>query len=234
MSLGDSVRAMFLVLCLGQLSAGCSSWDEDTPDHLDFALPTITWAISTDDPQWRKAPGSDVAAPGFVCSGPEALATDCCAPPFDCQKYPFACDPVTNFCALTFDVDITRTVELARVPAIAAVRGRVFARVALVDLGTSVLQSGDLPVRSANLFIGPQDLATPSDPSATLLAEVKLVPDQQTVSPDAPALQAFSSFASEYQNPFSLLLSLHVVADNRTNPVGEFHLAVSGHARAYY
>jgi hypothetical protein len=226
---------MSVVLSLGQLVVGCSSWDEDTPDHLDFALPSVAWTISADHPQWRMSPGSDVATPAFVCSGPQALSTDCCAPPFDCQEYPYACDPTSNFCALTFDLEVAQTVDLVEhVPAVAAVRGRVFAKVELLGLSTLVAKPDGFPVRRAALFIGPEDLATSSAPSAALLAPVALVSNRQAAAPDASARQAFSRFASDYENPFSLLLSLHVVVPNRTTPAGDFILTVEGQARAYY
>jgi hypothetical protein len=235
MSLGDSWRSISVLLSLGQLVVGCSSWDEDTPDHLDFALPTVAWVVSADHPQWRRSPGSDVATPAFVCSGPQALATDCCAPPFDCQKYPFACDPNSNFCALTFDVEVAQLVDLvAQVPAVAAVRGRVFAKVELLSLSTKVTKPDGFPVRSAALFIGPEDLATSSNASAALLIPVPLVSGRQAAAPDASALQAFSRFGSDYENPFSLLLSLHVVVPNKTTPAGDFSLTLDGQARAYY
>jgi len=237
MSLRASVRAMFLVLCVGQLWAGCNSLDEDTPDRLDFALPTVSWTISTDDPQWRASPPRDAATPGFVCAGPEVLpGADCCAPPLDCQEYPFACDPNSNFCALTFDVDLAETVLLAeQVQALAAARGRAFARVELLALATNVDKPDGLPIRAASLFIGPEDLATSSDPSAVLLASVALVKGSFAAPLEGAGARAFAGFAQEYQTPFSLLLSAHVVVPNgAVVPSGMVQVTATGQARGYY
>jgi hypothetical protein len=235
MFLGASVRAMFAVLCLGHLVAGCSWWDEDTSDHVDFALPSITFTVSPSDPQWRKWPSPNTPVPGFVCSGPEALSTDCCAPPYDCQRYPFACDPTTHFCALTFAMESAQTVDLVeKSSAVAAVRGHVFSRVELLSLSTLVDLSPELPIRSASLYVGPGGLAASTDPAATFFASVILFPEAQPVVPDLAGQQAFSNLARDYEAPFSVLLSAHVVIPNDDSPKGTFSATLSGQARAYY
>jgi hypothetical protein len=235
MFLGVCLRDLFVVLCLGHLVAACSSFDEDTPDHLDFALPSVEWTIPSNDPRWRRPPPKNVPFPGFVCSGPEALSTDCCAPPFDCQKYPVACDPTSLFCALTFDLETTAAVRLVDgAPAVASVRGRVFSRVELLTLTSTVSIPEDLPIREATLHIGPKDVAVRSDPAATFFALVSLAPGERLVTPDTTARDAFSTLARDYEQPFSLLLSTHfVVSDDDYSPRG-FSVSLKGQARAYY
>jgi hypothetical protein len=205
--------------------------DQDTPDHLDFALPSVEWTISSNDPQWRSPPPPGVTMPSFVCAGPAALSTDCCAPTYDCQRYPLACDPIGKSCALTFDLDQVAAVDL--VDQVAAVRGRVFARVEILSLTSSVSRSRELPIRSASLYVGPAELATRADPDSTFFAPLELVADS-TLTPDLAAREAFSAYARDYERPFSLLLSAHVVVSSSVVPDGTVQVSLNGRARAYY
>lgn len=239
MFLGNSARAMVVVMGLvglPQLMAGCSPWDENTPDHVDFDLANVTWTVTPDDAQWRELPGSDVKVPNFVCAGPVAIASDCCAGDYDCQRYPMACDPRSNFCALTFDVQMVRSVVLSvSVPEVAAVRDRVFADVQWLSLTTTATLSQELPVRSATLFVGPADLVDAADASATTVADVDLdSPRAETVVPAPAAQQAFSALARAPQTPFSFLLSSHVVVPAGTNPQGSLFVTLAGRFRAWY
>jgi hypothetical protein len=225
---------LFGVACLGQLVAGCSSVNEDTPDHLDFALPTTTWTVSPDDPRWHASPAPGTM-PSFVCAGPEALATDCCAEPWDCQRYPLTCNPATNFCALTFAVQVGQTVDLgAEIAAVTEIQSGVFSKVTLLSLTATVEMSSGLPIRSAGLFIGPAGLADSSDPAAMLLVPIGLAPEPQPVTPAPAARDAFSSLARNYQRPFCLLLSTQVVIPDRVQAEGALHVTLEGQLRAYY
>lgn len=226
---------MGFVVCLGQLLAGCG---QNTPDRLDFALPTLNFEFSSESTQWRQAPPA--AVPNMVCSGPQALATDCCSPPAtlpaaDCQQYPIACDPLSNFCALTFDMEVTKKVDLvAGVDEVGAVDGRVFTRVSLLTLSTSVGDTDDLPIRGANLYIGPGDAGSSSSPAATLLAPVSLTLGTTLVAPSAEAQQAFSGLARDYRTPFSLWLAGHFVIPNGSAPAGTVTFSVKARAEAVY
>ena len=229
---------MVVLSCLGQSLAGCGTWEENTSDHLDFALPTFTFTVSSESQQWRKAPPVEI--PNKVCAGPEAIATDCCSPPLaaqpiDCQQYPVACDPSDNYCALIFDMEDSVDVDLAvEVPDIAAVQGRIFASVALLSLATKVNDIGELPIRSANLYVAPEDTGSTSSPGAALLLPIDLVPGPNVAVPDAAAQHAFSTFASDYQARFSLLLSAHLVVAGNAAPTGSVTFDVTVKARAYY
>jgi hypothetical protein len=235
MSFASRARTMGLVLCAGQGVAACA---ENTPDHLDFALPTSTIDISSRDPQWRSAPATLV--PTMVCGGPQALSTDCCSPPapaspVDCTQYPLACDPNNHLCALTFDVDGSAQVSLnTDAPEVAAVDGRVFARVSLLALTTSVTTPEVLPIRNANLFIAPTDAGGSSSASAVLLGPVALTTEDTAIVVSAAAQQVFSDLARQYRVPFSLWISAHVVAAGGSAPAGSVSFRVSGRARAWY
>jgi hypothetical protein len=235
MFLEDSLRFNFIaLLCLCPTAAACSSMDEDTPDHVDLALPHTAWTLSTYDSQWRASPPA-ATIPKFVCAGPQALATDCCAPPWDCQRYPLACDPTLNLCALTFEVQVGEDVELGeQVAAISEGQGRVFSKVDLVELLASVEVTGDLPVRSLALFIGPLGLADSADPAATSFASVGTEPGPQVLSPGIAARNALSVLARNYVTPFTLLLVAHAIVPEGFNSEGGLRATLDGKLRAYY
>jgi len=232
------VRAMVAVFCLGQVLGGCGTLAEDTPDHMDFALPTFPFIVSSASQQWRQFPPVEIQS--RVCAGPQAIATDCCSPPLapqviDCQQYPLACNPEDNTCALIFDMVDSLDVDLAaEVPAIAAARGRLFSRVAILGLNIRVADLGELPIRSAALYVAPEDSGRPSSPGASLLAPVSLSAGSNVTVPDEAAQETFSGFATNYQSRFSLLLSAHLVIAGNTVPTGAVSFDVSGQARGYY
>jgi len=230
---------MVVVACFGQVCAGCG---QDNPDDFDFALRSLNFEVSNASPQWRQAPVSIV--PNMVCAGPLALVTDCCSPPppaapFDCQQYPVACDPVDNFCALTFDVEQEIRVNLvADVPELAAADGRVFSAVWLTSLGATVKGLDDLPmrsaIRSARLYVGPAGMGSSSNPAATLLAQVSLTEGTSQLSLGDDAQQAFSAFGRDYRAPFSFLLSTHLVIPNGTSPDAKVTFVIEARAEAWY
>jgi hypothetical protein len=242
MFLGTCGRTMLLAAGIGQLCGGCG---QNTPEDLDFTLRPLSFEVSNASAQWRQAPANLV--PNLVCAGPQALVSDCCSPPapaaaVDCQQYPVACDPASNFCALTFDVEQAQEVNLvAGVPAIAAVDGRVFTRVFLTWLGsvatgldTSATDLDELPIRSANLYIGPAGMGSSSNPAARLLAPVSLVPGESPLPLGAGAQEAFSSFARDYRAPFSLLLSTHLVIPSGVSPAVKVTFRIDARAEAWY
>jgi hypothetical protein len=236
MSLATCARTMGFVVGLGQVVAACG---QNTPDRLGFALPTSSFVISSKNSAWRQVPDT-VLIPNMVCGGPQALATDCCAPPFpipsiDCEQYPVACDPTSNFCALTFDVEVGTKVDLvAQVPEVGAVDGRVFTSVSLLSLSTSASNLGALPIRSANLYIAPGDVGGSSNPAAVLLSRVELTEGATPATPTPEGRQAFAALARDYRAPFSLWLSAHLVVPNGSTPSGTVTFTAHAQAEAVY
>ena len=228
---------MVFVACIGQSLAGCGPLQENTPDRLNFALPSLLFEVSSQSPQWRPAPSTGV--PNMVCAGPQAIGTDCCAPPsplpaIDCQQYPVACDPADNFCAMTFDVEEKLPVDLMHVTEVADVEGRVFADVSILGLDITVTGLANLPIRHAELYVGPEDLGGSSSPAASLLAPVSLASGTNLAVPGADAQQALSSFARDYRTPFSILLAAHLVVPASTSPAGTVTVRVNARAQALY
>ncbi len=199
------------MLGLGPVAA-CGAWDEDTPEHLDFALPTIRFQASSTDPGWPRQPTDASQIPRFPCAGPLALPmADCCAPPYDCAKHPFVCDGSTSYCALTFDVQLSQAVMADGRAGIDAFAGRALARVDLVAANADLAIAGT-GIRSADLYVGPDGLTTPSDPGAVLFSRLPVAQSADlALAVEQSGQDAFASFAQAYDTPFSVLLSVHVV-----------------------
>jgi hypothetical protein len=229
---------MVSLACLGQILAGCGIGQEDTPERLDFALPSCKFVVSSTSPQWRQSPPG--GTPEMVCAGPQALATNCCLPPapspaIDCEQYPVACDPASNLCALTFDVEDIVAVDLvADVEEVAEVEGRVFSQVTLSSLTATMTGGSQLSIRTADLFLAPAGVGGSSSPGVELLAHLPLAAGANVIEPSAAARQAFAGFARNYHTPFSLLLSAHVVVPRGTVPSGSATITVTGQVEAYY
>lgn len=242
MSLAARPRALLVLLCIGPWAA-CGAGNEDTPDHLDFALPTLSFQLSTADGQWRSLPAKDTQVPHFLCAGPLALPADCCALPYDCADHPFACDAATNYCALTFDVILSVPVLPDATLGYTAFAGRAFAQVALLGATATATPTGDaLPIRSADLYLGPLGLSSASDAGAVWFAHVAL--DQagiQALTVDQTGQDAFSALARAYDTPFSMLLLTQIVFPSGPNALpatgplaGSVSLEVATEARGYY
>jgi hypothetical protein len=236
MPVGTRVPFMgWVMLCLGPLLAACG---EDTPDRFTFALPALRIDISSGDSDWRQAPAG--VTPNMVCAGPHALGTDCCSPPaplgqVNCQQYPFACDPANNLCALTFDVTAGVHLDLvAGVPELSGVDGRALSRLVLQTLTTTTKGLGILPIRSAQLYVGPAAATGVGAEGVRLLGPVTLADGSQPVSLDSGARDAFSSFGRDYRTPFALWLDAHVVVQNGVSPAGTVGFEIAGRAEAVY
>jgi hypothetical protein len=226
-------QAMLLQPCLGLLAA-CSAWDEDTPDRVEFALPSYEFSFTDESPEWRQPPPEGF--PDMVCAGSTALSKDCCNPPYpnpsvDCQVHPLACNPEDNRCALVFDIVRSRTVDLVGdVPEMAAAQGRIFSSVTLVRLDIEVKSL--LSVRSADLAIAPDDDSRPS-PGATRLAQIPLATGTFQLAAETAGGQAFAALARDRR--FTWLVSAHVVLPQKDSDVqGQFLVVVGGKAVALY
>lgn len=223
-----------VVFCVGQLVTGCG---QDTPDRVTFELPSdLGFRISTDDSEWRSGP---VTVPNMVCAGPHALSTNCCSPPapmaaVDCQQYPLACDPDSNFCALTFDVTSAARVDLLPAVELAAADGRVWSRVSLRSLSISAQGLALLPIRSALLFVGPLAADGVGGPSVLPLAPVPLVEGESEVLVDRSGEEAFAYFARDYRTPFALWLSAHFAVSSGGISPAAVDFTVAGRVEVEY
>jgi hypothetical protein len=226
-----------MLACLAsQLVAGCGALEENTPDRLEFDLPAKQIVLDKTNRDWRDLPSSGWVS-GVICAGPLATTLDCCSAAgslvVDCNRTPLVCDPTDSTCTMVFDIAAGVDVALgAEVPAIQAVQGRVFSRVELGRLTATADSIGNLPLRSATLYIGPKGSLSPASPDVFMLSALAPGAGQSSWVPDEPTRQAFSSFARSYQAPFSLFVSAHVAL--KTPVSGAVKFTIGGRATAYY
>jgi len=208
-----ALACLAIVLAAG----GCSAGDDVGGGELSFALPVHDgFMIHSDpnDPRWRPSPPEGV--PNVVCRGPAALVSDCCQPPaptaaIDCQQYPLTCDD-NNLCALAFDYDdALLPIDLGQdVSALKDRRGWVLAHATVDVIDTSVNLDG-LPIRAASLYVAPQGATSAQAAGARFLGDIQ--PDSQPLALTPDARVAFSSFLVDFNTPFTLILSAHVVQE---------------------
>ena len=232
------------------IASGCSLFDGVGGGGLSFDLPAKTFRVDPADPRWWPSPPQGV--PGVVCRGPAALVTDCCQPPapmsaVDCQEYPLGCDD-DGMCSLAFDYDDSVEIDLGRdVPALqhrrgwvleqatlAAINTRVTAQVTRDGTETTVEGVDVLPLRAASLYAAPMGAASAHAAGAVFLAGVPLGSGEYhvTLSPDARV--ALSAFLTDFNTPFTLILSSHVVVRGAPVPTEVMQVELDGRVDASF
>ena len=220
-------------------AGGCSFFDEVGGANLSFDLPVARdFKINSTDSRWWPCPSLGV--PDVVCSGAAALVSDCCQPPapmlaVDCQEYPLSCDPADGYCALAFDYDDAVEIDLGRdVPALKDRPRSVLAQATLAIIDTTVTPVGSLPLRTASLYAAPQGTTSARASGATFLADVPLGKETGHVDLAAQAQVGLSSFLTDFNTPFVLILSTHVVVKSGAAPSGVEAITVDGHVNASF
>jgi hypothetical protein len=221
-------------------AGGCSFFDEAGGGDLSFDLPVAReFKIDSADSRWWPCPSQGV--PDAACSGPAALVSDCCQPPapmtaIDCQEYPLSCDPADGYCALAFDYDDAVEIDLGRdVSALKDRPRRVLAQATLATIDTTVNPMvGRLPLRTASLYVAPQGTTSAREAGATLLADVPLGKGSGHVDLAAQAQMGFSPFLTDFNTPFVLILTTHVVVKSGAAPSGVETIKVGGHVNASF
>jgi hypothetical protein len=227
-------------LVAASAAGGCSFFDEVGGGNLSFELPVAReFKIASTDSRWWPCPSLGV--PDVVCSGPAALVSDCCQPPapmhpVDCQEYPLSCDPADGYCALAFDYDDAVEIDLGR--DVSALKDRprsVLAQATLATIDTTVTPMvGSLPLRTASLYAAPQGTTSARAAGATFLADVPLGKGTGHVDLAAQAQIGFSPFLTDFNTPFVLILSTHVVVKSGAPPSGVEAIKVDGHVNASF
>jgi hypothetical protein len=217
-------------------AGGCSILDEVGGGGLSFDLPiSRDFKVDSADSRWWPYPPTGI--PEVVCSGPAALVTDCCQLPapaaVDCQEYPLSCDEDTR-CALVFDYDDAREIDLASVPALQDQRSWVLAQATVDPIEThmEVSDAGALPLRTASLFVAPQGTTSAHAAGSAFLTGIPLASEASRVPLNAEARLALLSFLMDFNTPFALILSTHVVVESGPAPTGavSFHVKARVHA----
>ena len=237
-----TVGPFWLAWLVAAVSAGgCSFFDQVGGGNLNFDLPiNREFRIDSADSRWWPSPSPGV--PDVICSGPAALVSDCCQPPepmnpVDCQEYPLSCDPVDGYCTLAFDYDDAVEIDLGTdVPALKARPRLVLAQATLPTIGARVTFGvGSLPLRTASLYAAPQGTTSARAAGAIFLAEVPLGSDKSQEIHVGPRAQiGLLPFLSDFNTPFALILSTHVVMKSGPAPDGVETISVAGSVSASY
>jgi hypothetical protein len=221
-------------------AGGCSLFDQVGSGDLSFDLPVSRdFKIDSTDPRWWPSPPYGV--PDVVCSGPAALVSNCCQPPppmdaVDCQAYPLSCDD-SGICALAFDYDDAVEIYLARdVPALQRRRHLVLvqATLATIDATEEVAEAGTLPVRYASLYVAPLGTTSAQAAGAVFLADIPSGPGTNHVDLAEDAQDALSAFLVDFNTPFVLILSGHVVIGSALVPKTALRISVTGRVDASF
>jgi len=212
--------ACVLATCTG---LGCRQSDEVGGGEVEFNLPTAIFSVTSDpnDSRWLRVPPQGI--PNQICRGNAALTDNCCHPvgfeePIDCQQFPLSCD-AAGWCALVFAYNDTADIDLgAHVPVLRERRDWVLARAELPVLKIQVTEQRRsdrpaLPIESAQLYVAPQGVLSPRDPASRILASIPLVPSS-TVALDPDARSALSTFLTDFNTPFTLILVAHVAIES--------------------
>jgi len=236
------MRGTIVPLSLAWMTAagaagGCSLFDQTGGGPLNFDLPTSTFEVKSTNPQWWPSPPYGV--PYVVCQGPTAVVSDCCQlsasiPALDCQIYPLGCDD-NGVCALAFDYDAIVEIDLGRdVAALQRQHGRVLAQATLAAFDTKAAGAGLAFLRTASLFVAPQGAVSSRTAGARLLASIPLEPTEAHVDLTADARVDFSSVLADFNTPFALILSTHVVVESILPPTAVAAISVTGKVDARF
>jgi hypothetical protein len=223
-------------------AGGCSLSGEVGGGEVSFDLPAAEFEIDTSDVRWQLAPANGV--PDVVCGGPAALISDCCQlPGFDCQVYPLTCSD--QRCAMVFDYEDAMEMDVGNnVEVLQDRRKWVLARASLDAFRRTVHVTDGFPLKQADLYVAPQGSHSKNATGARLLTSISLVATQSTGAPDAQAApsvelppeaqSALSSFLMDFNTPFSLILSAHVVVKSRDMARGEVAVRLTGRVNASF
>jgi hypothetical protein len=223
-------RSFVVVLLALAPVAGCSLINSDIT-ALTFELPTKSYQFST---QMANLPSSFPAVP---CGAGQAVM-DCCAPPAplpqpDCTAMPLSCD--NSVCTLHQTVSVAQRVNLSmEVPQLQALgNNKMLADVFIKKISYSVVSTLNVDLPPVTIYLAPDGVTSPSDPSAKKFGTVPATPAGATRSGDVAlepdAQQTFSSFATNFTAPFGFIASTTlVVASGSTIPSGNVTVSVMG------
>ena len=166
---------------------------------------------------------SALGVPDVVCSGPAALVSDCCQPPapmpaVDCQAYPLSCDR-SGMCVLAFAYDDAVEIDLARdVPALKHRRSIWYSHRQPLPASTPRWRRPTLaacPCRPPASTSAPQGATSARAAGASFLADVPIdVGRRVTWISLRQAQDGLSAFLMDFNTPFVLILSGHVVVES--------------------
>jgi len=151
-------------------------------------------------------------------------------------------------CALAFDYEDAVKIDLgSEVPVLQHRRGwvlaqatlaaidiRVTAQVTGVETEMTVAGIDTLPLRAASLYAAPQGVTSSRAAGAVFLADIPLGSVHGHVDFSAKARLALSSFLADFNTPFALILSSHVVEESAPVPEEVVLVNVTGRVDASF
>jgi len=116
------------------------------------------------------------------------------------------------------------------VPALAGHQS--IADVTLEQLRYDVVSTANVPIPPIDLYLAPQGIMDPSDPSATKFGTVPMIAAGATVSDDvqkAPGADAtFTKYGHDLATPFNFIATTTVIVPTGTTPSGMVDVTING------
>jgi hypothetical protein len=142
---------------------------------------------------------------------------------------PLACDD--GVCSAHVPATTVQKMDLSKdVPALAGHQS--IADVTLERLHYDVVSTANVAIPAITLYLAPQTVTDPNDPSATKFGTVPAIPAGMSVSgevekePNADAI--FTMFGHDLANPFNLIATTTIVIPTGTTPMGMVDLTING------
>ncbi|HVR60792.1 MAG TPA: hypothetical protein VMU50_02785 [Polyangia bacterium] len=232
--LACAIQLALIASFLGS-ATGCGLFSKDLVSTT-FDLPPKTYSFDTS--AWH-LPAGDI--PAVPCGDGQAVM-DCCHPPDplpqpDCSVNMLSCD--AGMCALHIPITLPpQKIDLKmEVPALGSFSNQSVINVSITQITYTYASTMNVDLPPVDLYIAPQDVSSPSDPSAKKFGTTKVVPagsmGQDNVILDPAGGAAFTDAAHHFGTPFNFIASTEVVVPSGSPiPSGGVTITVQGKARA--
>jgi hypothetical protein len=227
---------LFCLAILATSSTSCGLIDLDSFKQLTFDLPKKKYQVDTSDGQFTKPPAA--AVPAVPCG---AGLVDCCNPgavvaqqfsAVNCSMYPLTCEGV---CAFNLDYEVAQPVNLVdEVPALGGAERNVLEDVFLKSIKYGVDNELNVDMPPVDVYVAPAGATTvKNNPVAKLVVNIPARPrgetGTKTIEVPAAGQQAFSTFAKNFKQPFTIISVVHVkMKGGDPFPQGKATIELSG------
>jgi hypothetical protein len=217
------ITALLALAACGLLSRDLAS--------LSFDLPPKSYGFDTKS--WSLPAG---AFPLVPC-GATQLVVDCCNPPAplpkpNCVLTPLSCE--SGACTLHFPVTTAQQMDLTKeVPELANIHSQTLVDVYVSQIRYSMTSTLNVGLPSVDLYVAPDGVTSPADPSARKFGTVPATPAMTSgdglvdIAPDAE--QIFAQYAHQPAVPFNFVAATTVVLPSGSLiPNGRVSITVTG------
>jgi len=144
---------------------------------------------------------------------------------------PLMCD--AGVCSAHVPLTVSNPINLkAEVPALSSVNSQTLADLTLESMSYSVMNTSNIAIPAIELFLAPDGVKDPSDPSAQKFGTVPAIPAGTNASGDVmkePGADAlFTMFGQNFGTPFNFIASTTVIVPTGTNPTGMVDIVING------